>query len=134
MTDNFRKIMNWNRSENYALGVALLADYVKSGKKWQPLRKNPVTLVKTEDVILLQEFINNQGWGKLDADGQLGAKTREAVKLLQKKARLPQDGYPDNLLLQKIKNYNPEIGFAVPVQPQKPAQKNASSEKSNSQG
>lgn len=135
VTDNFRKIMNWNRSENYALGVALLADYVKSGKKWQPLRKNPVTLVKTEDVILLQEFINNQGWGKLDADGQLGAKTREAVKMLQKKARLPQDGYPDNLLLQKIKNYNPEIGFAVPVQPQKPAQKNASSEKkSNSQG
>lgn len=32
VTDNFRKIMNWNRSENYALGVALLADYVKSGK------------------------------------------------------------------------------------------------------
>ena len=59
--------------------------------------------------------MNKLGWFKLDEDGQLGSKTREAIKTVQKKARLPQDGYPDYQLLQKINNYNKETGFAIPV-------------------
>ena len=51
----------------------------------------------------------------MDEDGQLGSKTKEAIKLLQKKALLVPDGYPDQKLLQKIDNYDSAIGFAIPV-------------------
>ncbi len=114
--DNFRVIMKWNRSENYALAIGMLADYVVSDKKYQPLLLNPVVVLKTDDVLKVQSFINKQGWGKLDEDGQIGQKTRAEIKKLQKKARLPQDGYPDYRLLQKISCYKPSEGFEVPVQ------------------
>ena len=112
---NFRKIMNWNRSENYALAISLLADYIKSGKKWKPFRQNPAARVKTDDIMKIQSFINRLGWFKLDEDGQLGNKTREAIKKVQAEAKMPQDGYPDYQLLQKINNYDPQKGFAIPV-------------------
>lgn len=113
--ENFRKIMNWNRSENYALAIGMLADYIKSDEKWKPVVINPAVRVKTDDVLKIQSFINKLGWFKLDEDGMLGTKTRNAIKKVQKKANMPQDGYPDYQLLQKINRYNPTIGFAVPV-------------------
>ena len=115
ITDNFYKIMHWNRSENYALAVGILADYVKSGKKWQKIEQNKVHKVKTDDVLKIQSFINKFGWSKLDEDGKLGSKTRDAIKKVQKKAMLPQDGYPDYQLIRKINNYNAKKGFAIPV-------------------
>ena len=104
-----------NRSENYALAIGLLADYIKTGKKWQKVPDASAQRLKTDDVIKIQSFINKLGWFKLDEDGQLGSKTREAVKTVQKKALLPQDGYPDYQLLNKINNYNHEVGFSIPV-------------------
>ena len=113
--ENFRKIMNWNRSENYALAIGMLADYIETDAKWKPVEMNPAVRVKTDDVLKIQAFINKLGWFKLDEDGMLGSKTRNAIKKVQEKANMPQDGYPDYQLLQKINRYNPTIGFAVPV-------------------
>ena len=113
--DNFHKLMQWNRSENYALAIGILADYVITDKQWKPIYKHPAIRLKTDDVLKIQAFVNKIGWFKLSEDGQLGAKTREAVKKVQKEAKMPQDGYPDYQLLVKIRNYNPEIGFAIPV-------------------
>jgi peptidoglycan hydrolase-like protein with peptidoglycan-binding domain len=56
----------------------------------------------------------------LKEDGKLGPKTKEAVKKLQAKAKMHEDGYPDYHLLKKIDNYNAKVGFNVPVQPKKP--------------
>ncbi len=117
--NNFRKIMIWNRSENYALAIGLLADYLRTGRSWKPVAENPAVRLKTDDILKIQAFINKLGFGKLDEDGMLGAQTREAIKQVQQKAKLPQDGYPDASLLNKINNYNPEIGFAIPVPPRK---------------
>ena len=112
---NFNKIMQWNRSENYALAVGILADYIKGKHNWQALKNHSSQRLKTDDIITIQSFINRIGEFKLEEDGQLGRKTKEAVRAVQKQAHLPQDGYPDTKLLNKIKNYNPEIGFAIPV-------------------
>ena len=124
ITENFKKILVWNRSENYALGVGVLSDYIKNGKKWQRFEQHPAVRIKTDDVLKIQDFINKLGLFKLVADGQLGPETREAIKKVQKQAKLPQDGYPDYQLLEKINSYNPEIGFAIPV-PIPKTQKNA---------
>lgn len=119
VTNNFKVIMKWNRSENYALAIGVLADYIKSGDNWQEIKLNSAVRLKTNDIMKIQSFVNKLGWFTLDEDGQLGAKTREAIKKVQKEAKLPQDGYPDYQLLQKINKYNPDIGFIVPVQPRK---------------
>ncbi len=113
--DNFRRIMVWNRSENYALAIGILADYIASEAPWQPLKADPSLRLKTDDVMAFQTLINRLGWFQLQEDGKLGTATREAVRDVQTRANLPADGYPDYRLLQKIRAYNPEIGFSVPV-------------------
>ena len=122
--DNFDKIMQWNKSENYALGVSLLADYVKSGKAWQARQnKSQKEKISNEDILELQKFINRHKIAQVTEDGQLGSKTRTAIKKLQKKAGFPADGYPSIRLINKIKNFDEKIGFSVPLQPQKPHRK-----------
>ena len=59
----------------------------------------------------------------LEEDGQLGSKTRNAVKEVQKKAKLPADGYPDRRLLQKINDYNRKIGFEADIKSKTDSQK-----------
>jgi hypothetical protein len=39
---------------------------------------------------------------------------------LQHKARLPEDGYPDYRLLNKIATYDAKTGFKMPVPAKKP--------------
>ena len=116
---NFRRIMIWNRSENYALAVSILADYIASDTKYHPIARKGHYVLKSTDVLKVQKFINKTMHLGLKEDGKFGPKTREAVKKLQKKAKMHQDGYPDYTLLKKIDNYNAKLGFHVPVQPKK---------------
>lgn len=120
---NFRRIMIWNRSENYALAVSILADYIASDKKYQPISGKGQYPVTSDDVLKIQKFINKTMHLGLKEDGKFGPKTKEAVKKLQKKAKMHQDGYPDYTLIKKIDNYDSKLGFHVPVQPKKKATK-----------
>jgi len=116
---NFRRIMIWNRSENYALAVSLLADYISSQKKYHPVGVKGQYSLTNKDIEDVQRFSNKILHTHLTIDGKLGPKTKDAVKKLQAKAKMHQDGYPDYMLLQKISNYNTNLGFHVPVQPKK---------------
>ena len=115
VTENFLKIMHWNRSENYALAIGLLSDYVINNKKWHKIERSALQNLKTDDVKKIQSFINRNGIAQLSEDGQLGSKTKEAIKLLQKRFLLNPDGHPDTNLLQKIDNFDPAKGFVIPV-------------------
>lgn len=117
---NFNRVMIWNRSDNYALAVLNLADYIAdSDKKWHPLRAEQQYALNNDDILSVQKFYNRLSRKKIGEDGKLGSQTREAVKFLQRKAGLPEDGYPDYNLLSKIKNYNHKTGFPVPLPPKK---------------
>ena len=120
---NFKRIMVWNRSENYALAVVKLADCAKSKDTCKPIATNNKYHLTKDDVKKVQRFANKILRTKLKVDGILGVKTKSAVKILQKKAKLTQDGYPDYQLLLKIDRYDPKLGFMVPVQPMKIMQK-----------
>ena len=113
--ENFKVIMKWNRSENYALAIGTLADYIADGKAWKPAKENPAVRLKTDDIIKVQSFINRLGLFKFDEHGVTGSKTRQALKKIQKEALLPQNGYPDYKLLRKITVFKSETGFPVPV-------------------
>ncbi len=117
---NFRRIMIWNRSTNYALAIVRLADYINSDKAFKALSDKYIYKISDEDILAVQHFANRILKTKLKEDGKYGSKTAEAVRKLQKKWKLPQDGVPDYLLISKIKKYKSRADFMPPPQPQKP--------------
>lgn len=116
---NFKRIMIWNRSENYALTIGILADYVNNELPHNAINNNQQYKLTDMEVKEVQAFVNKLLRTKLKEDGILGPKTKKAVKRLQAKAGMHQDGYPDWQLLNKIRHYNSKTGFIVPVQPPK---------------
>lgn len=124
VTSNFNRIMIWNHSDNYALAVATLADYVAHpDKKWTPLEASQQYTMNSEEILQIQQFYNRYFGKKIKEDGRLGSQTRVAVKALQKAAKLPQDGYPDYRLLQKVQNYNSKTGLAKVIPAKNPRKK-----------
>ncbi len=112
--------MIWNRSVNYALAVVSLADYLTSDKKFHTLTEKSNYKVSGTDVLAIQVFANQILNANLTEDGKYGSKTSEAIKKLQKKWKMPQDGVPDYLLISKIKKYKSRADFMIPPQPRKP--------------
>ncbi len=117
---NFRRIMIWNRSVNYALAIVKLADYTSNNQKFVPLGEKNYYKLTDEDILLVQQFANKVLKSKLKEDGRLGSQTAAEVRKLQQKWKLPQDGMPDYMLLNKIKNYKSRADFMIPPQPKKP--------------
>ena len=117
---NFRRIMIWNRSVNYALAITRLADYTGNKQKFVPLKEKTYYKLTDEDIMTVQQFANKILKTNLKEDGLMGSKTAAAVKKLQKKWKLPQDGMPDYLLLSKIRRYKSRADFMTPPQPKKP--------------
>ena len=116
--DNFHIIMKWNRSENYALAVGLLADKIKNNQTAEiKINTNLYPLTKQE-ILKIQKFINQRKIIKIDEDGALGAHTKKAVQKLQQKFKLPADGYPDYRLLKDIDNFS-KNGYYPPLPSQK---------------
>ncbi|MBR5154093.1 MAG: lytic murein transglycosylase [Alphaproteobacteria bacterium] len=120
---NFRRIMIWNRSTNYALAIVKLADYIQNNKNYSSLEEKINYKLTDEDVLKVQHFANRIFKLKLKEDGKLGSKTAIAVRKLQKKWKLPQDGVPDYQLLYRIKNFKSWADFNTPPQPRKPKRK-----------
>jgi len=117
---NFRRIMIWNRSINYALAIVKLAEYTQNNHRFAPLPEKAIYKLTDEDILKVQHFANRTLKSGLKEDGRFGPKTGDAVRKLQKKWNLPQDGMPDYILLNKIKNYKTRADFMAPPQPKKP--------------
>lgn len=101
--DNFRTIMRWNRSINYAISVGHLADrisglsHIATGHdaEHEPLSRN-----ETEE---MQQLLNRLGFDAGSEDGLLGPRTRAAIRAFQKEHSLPPDGYPTPALLKRLR-------------------------------
>lgn len=117
---NFRRIMIWNRSINYALAIVKLAEYSQNTRKFSPLVEKANYKLTDKDILKVQHFANRTIKAGLKEDGRYGSKTAEAVKKLQKKWKLPQDGMPDYTLLNKIGKYKSKADFMPHPQPKKP--------------
>lgn len=111
---NFKKIMIWNRAQNYALAVSLLSDTVKSDKPFHFEQAEDQFKPTTKDIEFVQNFANRFLKTDLKVDGKLGAKTRKAIQKLQKQMHLPADGYPYYRFIQKLKSHDLEKGFHLP--------------------
>jgi membrane-bound lytic murein transglycosylase B len=100
---NFEVIMQWNRSESYALSVGNLADRI-AGRS--PLTRPPPTdeLKLTPDSVRqLQADLNALGLDAGEADGVIGPATRAAIGRFQIGHGLVPDGYPDHRLVEALR-------------------------------
>lgn len=85
-------IRKYNNSLAYALGVGLLADRIAGRpplvQPWP--HEEPLSIA---DRVGAQNALNKLGYDAGPADGQVGIKTRIALRAWQKDRKLPADGY-----------------------------------------
>ena len=98
---NFRAIMGWNRSVLYAISVGHLADRMIGQGAFQSPRiiQEPLNRAKVTQV---QTALAELGFDPGGADGQIGPRTRSAVRAYQAAEDLPADGFLSNALAEMI--------------------------------
>lgn len=100
--DNFAVIMNWNRSESYALSVGLLADRIAGGGD---LRRRPPAdqdALSRNQVESMQLALNQRGYEAGEPDGVFGPATRNALGAYQRDTGRIGDGFPDREVLESL--------------------------------
>ncbi len=99
---NFRTILRYNNSINYALAVSLLAHRIAGGPgviaAWP--REQPA--LARSQLIEMQTALNARGFHSGLPDGLLGPATRDALRRYQRSVGLPADGYPTLELLHSL--------------------------------
>ncbi len=99
---NFRAILRYNNSVNYALGVGLLARQIDGGAGVRTAWPRDLQPLSRSQVLELQTALNQRGFDAGTADGILGPATRVGLRKFQQSMQLPADGYPTVELLQKL--------------------------------
>ncbi|MFW5432195.1 MAG: lytic murein transglycosylase [Methylophilaceae bacterium] len=99
---NFDKVMQWNRSINYALSVSHLADQLLGDRPIVHGLEAENTPISFNQAWALQAKLNQLGYNSGKPDGFPGRKTKEAVRSYQLEHHLPIDGYPSIDLFEKV--------------------------------
>ena len=97
---NFEVYLKWNDSFIYTVTAAHLAKRLGGAKKYT--HRDPPDILDIESMIKLQNLLKSQGYDVGKVDGILGAKTRQAVRLLQLEFGLSADSWPTNEFLRKL--------------------------------
>lgn len=100
---NFRTILRYNNSTNYALAVGLLAQRIAGGPGVQAAWPRDLVPLSRTQVRELQDGLNAGGFDAGAADGVMGPATRSAVRRFQQRLGLPADGYPTVELLDRLR-------------------------------
>lgn len=96
--DNFKHIMHWNKSVNYALSIALLAKQLEDYTVLAVERGADVGALSLFEMKRLQVMLNKLGFDAGVPDGFPGIQTQSAIRDYQLSAQLPADGYASRSL------------------------------------
>ncbi|MGB7817073.1 MAG: lytic murein transglycosylase [Methylotenera sp.] len=99
---NFDVIMDWNRSVNYALSVAHLANQFAADKPIIAGAEAESEALTFNQMWALQGRLNELGFDCGAPDGFPGFKTQAAIRQYQATKNLPQDGYASPSLYQQL--------------------------------
>lgn len=101
--DNFRSILRYNNSDNYALGVAYLGERIagRSGIQgsW-PRNDRTLSSGEREEI---QRRLTQKGYYQGEIDGLFGSATMESVAAYQRSIGVTPDGYPTSILLDQLR-------------------------------
>jgi len=103
MLANFRAIMKYNPAEAYALAIGHLADRLRGAPPFvQHWPRYEHVLSRTER-LELQQLLVRHGYDVGEPDGQLGAKTRAAIRDFQAKIGQVPDGFASAVVLERLR-------------------------------
>ena len=83
---NFKYIMRWNASTNYALSIGLLADAISSDttlKLKRPANWEKLTPITSEEIKQIQEALKKLGLYSANTTGLYGKTTMQSIKKYQ---------------------------------------------------
>ncbi|MGB9130498.1 MAG: lytic murein transglycosylase [Thiobacillus sp.] len=114
--ENFDVVMRWNRSVNYALAVAQMAQQLAGGAAVVS-QAGEAGALSTAQVKALQQALNELGFDAGPADGLLGPMTQTAIRQYQAAHQLPVDGYPAPSVLAHIERAHAAAAGAILIRP-----------------
>ena len=100
--NNYRTILQWNRSALYAIAVGHLADRITGKGPLVTTRPASEQRLSRNQVEKIQELLSAQGFDPGPVDGVIGSQTRQAIKEFQRTTRMPADGHPTPELLEVL--------------------------------
>lgn len=98
---NFDVIMEWNRSQLYALSVGRMADRLAGANALVQAPPNGPRL-RREQVATLQQRLSERGYHSGPADGIPGPVTRRAIRQFQQENGMVADGYPSPAVIAEL--------------------------------
>ena len=101
--DNFRSILRYNNSDNYALGVAFLGERIAGRAGIQgswPRNDRPLSTAERQEI---QQRLRAKGFYQGEIDGLFGSATMESVAAYQRSIGVTPDGYPTSVLLGQLR-------------------------------
>ena len=103
MLPNFQVIMKYNPAEAYALAIGHLADRLRGGEPFAQDWPRYERVLSRAERLELQQLLARHGYNVGEPDGQLGAKTREAIRDFQSKTGQVPDGFASAAVLDKLR-------------------------------
>jgi lytic murein transglycosylase len=103
MQQNFRVIMKYNPAEAYALAIGHFADRLRGGAPFvQPWPRQERVLSRAER-LELQQQLAQRGFYRSALDGQIGSRTRKALRGFQASIGTPADGFASSDVLERLR-------------------------------
>ncbi|WBU57155.1 lytic murein transglycosylase [Paracoccus sediminicola] len=102
VTRNFMALRAYNASDNYSLGVAMLANRIGGGPGIVgsfPRAAGSLTHNQKEEV---QRLLNRLGYNVGEPDGAIGENTIAGIKAFQRRIGVEPDGYANTTLLKQL--------------------------------
>ncbi|KRD24210.1 murein transglycosylase [Acidovorax sp. Root267] len=99
---NFRAILRYNNSVNYALAVALLSRQIGGGGPVVAAWPRDLAPLSRQQLQELQEALNRKGFAAGTPDGVMGPATRAGLRGYQRSMGVVADGYPTVELLERL--------------------------------
>ncbi len=99
---NFDVYLQWNQSLNYATTAAYLATRIDGAPVMRRGREG-IPVLSIDEAKELQRLLTQRGFDVGEIDGLIGLKSRQAIKAMQLKYKLPADSYPTPELLSALR-------------------------------
>ncbi len=101
--DNFRSILKYNNSTSYALAIGLLSNTLQGDYRTPADWPKHERMLSRQERVELQTLLNQLGFSSGNPDGIIGINSRQAVRSFQQAQGLPADGYPNETLLESVR-------------------------------